>query len=66
MVYLVFLGGFRDKTGQDLMVALQKLAGGDSVNVVVCWWLCSKVKVSRGIKPFPCNGLEPALLHQRL
>jgi hypothetical protein len=38
------------------------MAGGDSVNVVVYWWLCSKVKVSRGIKPSPLNGLEPASL----
>jgi hypothetical protein len=43
------------------MVASQKLEGGDSVNVVVvCWWSCSKVKVSRGIEPSPHNGLEPA------
>jgi hypothetical protein len=41
------------------MVASQKLAGGVSVNVVVCWWLGSKFKVSRGIKPSPQYGLEP-------
>jgi hypothetical protein len=41
------------------MVASQKLAKGDSVNVVVCWWLCfkSKVKVSRGINlPSPMGS----------
>jgi hypothetical protein len=27
-----------------MVVASQKLAGGDSVDVVVCSWLCSKVK----------------------
>jgi hypothetical protein len=36
--------------------------GGYGVTVVVCWWLCSKVKVSTGIKPSPHNGLEPAPL----
>jgi hypothetical protein len=45
------------------MVASQKRAGGDSVHVVVCWWFWwSEVKVSRGIKPSPHNGLEPAPL----
>jgi hypothetical protein len=44
------------------MVASQKMLGGDSVTAVMCWWLCSKVKVSRGIKPSPHNGLEPAPL----
>jgi hypothetical protein len=32
------------------------------VNTVVCWWLCSKVKVNRGIKPSSHSGLEPAPL----
>ncbi len=44
------------------MVASQKMARGDSVNVLVCWSSCSKVKVSKGIKPSPPNGLEPAPL----
>jgi hypothetical protein len=42
------------------MVASQKMARGDSVNVVVCWLLCSKGNVSKGITPSPPNGLEPA------
>jgi hypothetical protein len=44
-----------------LIVASQKLAGGDSVNVAMCWWLCSKVKASRWIKPSP-HWLESAPL----
>jgi hypothetical protein len=40
----------------------QKLAGGNSVIVVMCRWYCSKVKVSRGIKPSPPNVLEPVPL----
>ncbi len=46
-----------DKHMEFLMNASHKMARGDSVNVAVCWLLCSKVKVSRGIKPSPPNGL---------
>ncbi len=36
--------------------------GGDGCgNLWISWWLCSKVKVSRGIEPLSPNGLEPAL-----
>jgi hypothetical protein len=51
----------QEKPPQMIMVALQQLAIADSVNVVVCCWLCSKAKV-RGIKFSPPNGLELALL----
>ncbi len=44
------------------MIASQKMARGDSVNVVVCWLLCSKGNISKGIKPSPPNWLEPAPL----
>jgi hypothetical protein len=45
------------------MVASKKLVGGDlASNCGVLGWLCSKVKVSRGSKPSPHNGLEPAPL----
>jgi hypothetical protein len=42
------------------MVASQKLTGGDSAIVVMCWWQCSKVKICKGIKPSSLKGFEPA------
>jgi hypothetical protein len=45
-----------------MVAASQKLAAGDRVNVVLCLWLCSKVKVSSRTKPSPFNWLEPVPL----
>jgi hypothetical protein len=76
LVYFLVLDGFTSNTGQDrnhiIWVRVDDNyiwssswllpRNSDSVNVVVCWWLWLKVKVSRGIKPSPHNGLEPAPL----
>ncbi len=50
-----------------LTVVSQKLTGGDSVNVVVCWLLGSKVKVSiEDLNPLPPMGSNLHPSHQRL
>jgi hypothetical protein len=49
-----------------LMVASQKLAGGDSVNVVVCWGGCvlrSKSEEELNLLPTMGSNLHPS--HQR-